>query len=612
MPSTIAHSHSHPDSPPAYLGGQHNLFKILWEEVEIPLLVFLGLLSILLGTIGFQLYFSQTGEAHNFGRSLYASLELLEFLGGNLASPIPWELEVARWLSPAVTMYAILLGLATVFRNQLQTLRLRFVSNHVVICGLGGKGFLLAKNFHASGRMVAVIENEGNNSYIPACRDLGITVVLGDARDEYTLREAGVESAQSLIAVCGDDGANAEIAVKARHIVSKRSGQKLSCAIHIRDPRLWVFLRHQEFNADKDNAFRLDFFNIYDHGARQLLREYQLFPQTKNTPQKAPHLLIVGLGNLGEQIVIYAARQWSPLFEMNAGKLQISVVDPDAQRKIDVLSQEYSLVKKTCEWRVYPLDINHPEFHQAKFVVDKDHQPSIAFIYVCLDDETVGLSSALSLLEQTRTSDVQILVRMTEDVGLASLLHGNQEGRGSFARLHVFGLMERTCKPSLLNDGSHEALARAIHEEYIRNETRMGNTPETNPSMLDWDQLSEERKEWNRSQADDIGIKLNAVDCDIVPWSDYGSDRFTFKPAEIELLAQIEHERWCKQRIEEGWQYAPLRDDQKKLHPSMLGWDDPRFSEVEKEKDRNTVTQIPKYLALAGFQIFRVSSLDSE
>jgi len=118
-------------------------------------------------------------------------------------------------------------------------------------------------------------------------------------------------------------------------------------------------------------------------------------------------------------------------------------------------------------------------------------------------------------------------------------------------------------------------------------------------------------KEWNRNQPDDIGIKLNAVGCDIVPWSDYGVDRFTFRPTEIEHMAQIGYERWCWQRIEQDWEYAPMWEDQNKSHPFLLNWEDLRFIETDKVKDRNTFRQILKYLALAGFQIYRGSSQDS-
>jgi hypothetical protein len=608
MPGISHPAHANSKSNPVYLGVRRSRLKMVWEEIRIPLLVLLGLLAIGLGTIGFQRYFIQTGEPYNFGRSLYAAVELMELRGGNLATPIPWELAVAAWLAPAVTMYGVLLGLAAVFRDQLQSMRLRFTSDHVVICGLGQKGVLLARNFYASGQKVVVIENNGSNPYIPACREMGISVINGDARDAYILHKAGVARAQTLIAVCGDDGANADIAVKARPMVSRSRGGKLNCAIHIGDPRLWVFLRKQEFSPANDKAFRLDIFNIYDHGARLLLREEPLLAQTIAGQEKAPHLLIVGLGNLGKQIVINAARQWYPRYEKNGSKLHISVVDREAREKIDGLCQDYSLVKKVCEWGVYQLDINRSEFHQAKFLERNHQQPDITYIYVCIEDETVGLSSALSLLEQTQSSDIPILVRMTEDTGLASLLRGSKGVMGGLARMHVFGLMERTCKPDFLNDGSHAALARAIHAEYVRTELGKGNTPESNPSMLAWEYLSEEMKEMNRDQADDIGTKLQAVGCDILPWSDYGADKFVFTQAEIELMAKIEHERWCKVKMDQGWQYAAVRDDRKKLHPCLLGWEDARFSEVEKGKDRNTVRQIPRYLALAGFQIYRGAS----
>jgi hypothetical protein len=502
-------------------------------------------------------------------------------------------------------MYGVLLGLAAVFRDQLQGMRLRFTSNHVIISGLGQRGILIAKNFQATGQSVVVIENDGNNPYIPQCREMGISVIHGDAREAYTLQKAGIARAQALIAVCADDGANADIAVKARSIASKSRGRKLNCAVHIKDPRLWVFLRKQEFSPATEDGFRLDFFNVYDHGARQLLRAFPLMPEMARNQERKPHLLIVGLGSLGKQIVIHAAREWSHIYEKTGIKLHISVIDPLAQKKIDVLCEDYSLVKKICVWNVYQIDNSSPEFHQARFLNNTLQQPEITYIYVCIEDETVGLSMALSLLDQTQSSDIPILVRMTEDTGVASLL---KDGKGGLARMHVFGLMERTCRPSLLNDGSHAALAKAIHQEYVQAEYLKGNTPETNPSMVAWEELCEEMKEMNLDQADNIGPKLRAVGCDILPWSEYGADKFVFTPGEIEIMARIEHERWCKAKTNQGWLYGERRDDRKKLHPSLVGWDDNRLSEQEKKKDRDTVKQIPGFLALAGFEIYRIAA----
>jgi hypothetical protein len=56
----------------------------------------------------------------------------------------------------------------------------------------------------------------------------------------------------------------------------------------------------------------------------------------------------------------------------------------------------------------------------------------------------------------------------------------------------------------------------------------------------------------------------------------------------------------------DGWRYGPARDDSKKLHPSIIPY--LQLSESEKEKDRNTVRNIPRILSLIDFQIYRRSA----
>ena len=572
------------------------------------MLLFLGVLSIVLGIIGFHKRFILTGVQANFGSYLYSSLQLLNLTGGNIPLPIPWELEVARWLSPTVALYTVLLGLTRLFRHQLQILLMRFTSGHIVICGLGQKGLLLAKNFRNIGKYVVVIEKDANNSKISICDEIGALVLIGEARDAYLLRKAGVARASHLIIVCGDDGTNAEIAVRARQIASLRKERtKLTCVVHLQDVHLWNLLRQQEFNAERTISFRMDFFNAYDSGARQLLNLYPIIP-TERPIKTSPHILLVGLGNLGEQLMLNIARQWYPIYMESGIKFRISVIDSDANQKLEKIAKKYSLVSEVCEWIAYPLEVGSSEFEKTDFFSSQESICDISQVYVCTEDETIDLSAALSILKRTRNNNIEILVRMNDDSGLASLLRATQGTGIDFSRLHVYGLLERTCKPEFLNDGSHESLAREIHKEYVRNESRKGNTPETNPNMVDWDQLSNDIKEMNRDQADDIGYLLDAIRCDILPWIDFGMDEFKFSPEEIEILSKMEHERWCKLKFEQGWVYGPTKNEKKKEHPSLIAWDDMRFSESEKEKDRNTVRQAPHFLALAGFQIYRIAS----
>lgn len=114
------------------------------SETKLLILFLLGAFSLALGFCGFQEYYRITGEQKSISTAFYNALWLFTIEPGNLTSPIPWQLEFARWLSPAVAMYAVLLGFAALFRDQVRLLSLGFLRNHVVICGLGQKGLNIA------------------------------------------------------------------------------------------------------------------------------------------------------------------------------------------------------------------------------------------------------------------------------------------------------------------------------------------------------------------------------------------------------------------------------------------------------------------------------------
>ncbi|MGI5156171.1 RyR domain-containing protein [Microbispora sp. CA-102843] len=79
---------------------------------------------------------------------------------------------------------------------------------------------------------------------------------------------------------------------------------------------------------------------------------------------------------------------------------------------------------------------------------------------------------------------------------------------------------------------------------------------------------------------------------------------FSLKDYEIEQLAMMEHERWLRDLVADGWTRGPVRDEENRRHPDLDSWDN--ISDAAKEKDRDTVRNLPRILATAGFQIVRV------
>ena len=196
---------------------------------------------------------------------------------GALPPPIPWELEVARLLAPLVTAFTFILALMGIFRNQAHLIRLSIARNHVVICGLGQKGVVLAHEFRQKNVLTVIIESDDDNPRIEACREWGAIILIGDAREAAMLRKARVQYARVLIAVCDDDGVNAKIAMQAKEISQELLNNQLNCIIHIVDPQLCKLLREQESSNNEDSGFKLEFFNIFERGALLMLQEYPAF-----------------------------------------------------------------------------------------------------------------------------------------------------------------------------------------------------------------------------------------------------------------------------------------------------------------------------------------------
>lgn len=76
-------------------------------------------------------------------------------------------------------------------------------------------------------------------------------------------------------------------------------------------------------------------------------------------------------------------------------------------------------------------------------------------------------------------------------------------------------------------------------------------------------------------------------------------------PADLEAMAEAEHNGWMVQRAQAGWTWGARRDDAAKQHPSMLPY--AQLSEREKEKDRNNIRHYPDFAARAGYRIVRLT-----
>jgi Trk K+ transport system NAD-binding subunit len=90
--------------------------------------------------------------------------------------------------------------------------------NHVVVCGLGTVGARVLEILTERGVAVVGIDQSDDAPGVQAAHRLRIPVVIGDSSNEETLRSAGVQRCQAMLAITDGDITNLESAMVAREL----------------------------------------------------------------------------------------------------------------------------------------------------------------------------------------------------------------------------------------------------------------------------------------------------------------------------------------------------------------------------------------------------------
>lgn len=525
---------------------------------------------------------------------LYALPDFFSISISDATADLDWRIQLARFLGPiafATTFYA---ATATVLRDQLARFRLRFAHDHVVVAGLGDKGSRLAVSFADAGRKVVAIEPDPANGHRATVARHGVTVLTGSATDPEVLAEAGLARAADLVAVA-DDATNAEIAAVARRVPRPPSDPALRASVHLVDPQLARLLRTRELAAGTASA-RLDFFNIFQRGARLWLAETDPFAEQPDG--REPHVVVLGVGVLGEAVAVAAAQRWSARNRPGDEPLRLTLVDPDASARFRSLRLRHPALVGGTRAEAIDLDIDRPVPDAAEAFRALLADGTVTAAYVCDDDDTAALSTALFVRQALGATRALVAVRTRSDDGLAVLVDDGDDGFGS--GLHGFPLFDRTCSAAAIDGGTNESVARALHDDYA---SRARADGQVGPNTVPWDELGADARESNRRTADGLVGALASVGCVLAPLYGWDGRDFAFTDDEVERLARAEHARWADERRRAGWTHAAERDDARKHHPLLVAWDE--LPEPERRKNRAASAELPSVLARAGFEVVR-------
>jgi len=543
---------------------------------------------IVLGFTGFLAQSNAGVVDRTFLDNLYLTLQLAVLSYGGSGGDLNWRLEVARFAAPLMTMGTLFQAASVVFREQFERYRLSAFRGHTVVCGLGPAGTRLALSLAQDGRPVVGVDQNAHGSGIAALRAHDIPVFAGDPADPAVLRAVRLDRASSIVALCVSDATNVAIATAARRVPRQRRTVDLRCSVHLEDAELTQYLRGSGLGGDE--TVRIEFFNMQQRGARALVAEHLVLePGTK------PHLVVVGLGQLGRAVLLVAAQQWA---EIGDGPLTATLVDMEASSRMQTLEMQHPGLVEAVAARLLTFDVEAPTREGLAEFTKRLAEIRPSLVAVVMDDESTALATALFLHRTIDDPTVPVVVRTRGDAGLgASVSMDDEAGDPRFPGLRLFPLLDRTCSPALMDGGVREELARALYEDHL---VRAAARGVEDPA---WSGLTDDEREAAREAADGLIDALEENGFELLPLRHWGAPTVTFTPEETRRLAERDHNRWRARRGSDGWRYGTVRNAREKVTPQLVPWDElaPQWHEYNLTR----VQAMPAILARTGFEVVR-------
>jgi Trk K+ transport system NAD-binding subunit len=202
--------------------------RVVLREFSRPLLLFVLVLvaaALLFRALAALAHSSDPSiDVPSFVEALYLMLSMI-FLQANVDFPEPWYLEIFFFAMPITGLALLGTGVAnlgallfnkTARGKEWEAALASTLSNHVIVVGLGKLGFRIVQQLLDFGQSVVAIELDADKPFISVVRELGVPVIIADARRGNALVSAGIDRADSIVCCTQDDLANLDIALDAR------------------------------------------------------------------------------------------------------------------------------------------------------------------------------------------------------------------------------------------------------------------------------------------------------------------------------------------------------------------------------------------------------------
>lgn len=367
-------------------------------------------------------------------------------------------------------------------------------------------------------------------------------------------------------------------------------GKRLLCHLLLRSQSLLHMVRLEGFQHEIELKLEVNPFTLEDEWSRRIALGLDREPITIQS-EKTVHLVIFGMSSVAEQVAINAAHVCHyPNYTKKEHTLRtrITVIDECAFDKSQGWIQKYKYLFDNCYYRFVdakkrsaiiktkkPTHINREDFVDVEweFVSGSPYdnlvrnkicqwanfQTKLLTVVFADVDTEKELIDAMHLPEEITLKKVPIYVYMQNDEAYQQIRHS-----GNTSNLIPFGMVNHGY------DVSIPLVKMAKNVNYIYERCYNDNIEKWDGHMKFSVEINNERKEllWakrsgvkrmsNIYNAMTIGVKMRSMGFEESDWGKF----YDLSQEDIELLAEVEHNRWSVEELILGWR--PCTDSEQR------------------------------------------------
>lgn len=329
-------------------------------------------------------YFPREFEGAGFWQTLYFTLRLFVFEHDLPRFPQSPPLIFIYFLAPVITLSAAGTAISYLIRFS-PALRTRWMSGHVIVCGVGRTGKLFAATLGEKGIGVVGVDLCNGGSLDEWAARHKLPVVRGDFKLRTVLEKAGAPKARAIIFASGNDLVNLEGALSAYEWLRTDTGPARI---------IWAQIANEQLAQSARSAIQtrgtlgIRFFDTYRIAAERMIAGYFAADRRRGIRL----VEIIGFGKFGRDLLDVLVGDLEP-----GEGFSIEVMDrEDRTRSVAALAGELE-VRERVRFRQAAIQDLHL----------KD-EPDKAF-FICTDDDLGNLTATMALACSATT---HIYVRM--------------------------------------------------------------------------------------------------------------------------------------------------------------------------------------------------------